>query len=63
MSRRWGEGAVWDEDPDNLTPSHERRMLFELASDLQSWPVRNVVVRGALDRAALEVARLAGQAE
>lgn len=39
----------------------ERLMLLELAADLQSWPVRNVVFEKALDRAAQDLARLASE--
>ena len=43
------------------TVSHERLLLLELATDLQNWPARNMVFRQALDRAADDLVRLAGQ--
>jgi len=51
-----------DRDDDDA-PSHERLMLLELAADLERWPARNAVFRTALDRAARDLVRLAGQAE
>ena len=41
------------------TPSHERLMLLELATDLQTWPTRSAVFRTALDRAADDLVRMA----
>lgn len=43
--------------------TQERLMLLELAADLENWPARNLVFRTALDRAAHDLVRLAGQAE
>lgn len=54
---RTGEEAAADSE------SHERLMLLELATDLESWPVRNLVVRQALDRAAQDLVAMAGKAE
>ncbi len=54
---RIGENAAVDSE------SHERLMLLELATDLQSWPVRNLVVRQALDRAAQDLVAMANRAE
>jgi hypothetical protein len=42
--------------------AHERLMLLELATDLESWPVRNLVIRQALDRAAQDLVAMAGKA-
>ena len=50
-----GAGDVMD------TPTHDRLMLLELATDLQGWSARNLVFRNALDRAARELARMASQ--
>ena len=52
---RAGEGAAADSE------SHERLMLLELAVDLECWPVRNLVVRQALDRAAQDLVAMAGK--
>ena len=41
--------------------SYERLMLLELATDLESWPARNLVVREALDRAAQGLVAMAGK--
>jgi len=43
--------------------SYERLMLLELATDLESWPVRNLVVREALDRAAQDLVVMAGRGQ
>jgi hypothetical protein len=53
---RSGEGAAVGSE------SYERLMLLELATDLESWPVRNLVVREALDRAAQDLVAIAGKA-
>ena len=45
------------------TEAHERLMLLELATDLESWPVRNLVVRQALDRAAQDLVAMAGKGQ
>ena len=50
-----GESAVLG------TPTHDRLMLLELATDLQGWPARNLVFRNALDRAAQELAKIASE--
>lgn len=50
---RAGESALPD------SPAHERLLLLELASDLQNWPVRNLVFRHALDRAAQDLVMIA----
>jgi hypothetical protein len=36
-------------------------MLLELATDLESWPAKNLVVRQALDRAAQDLVAMAGK--
>jgi hypothetical protein len=38
---------------------HERSMMLELASTLEEWPARNIVVRRRLDHVAREIVRLA----
>lgn len=43
--------------------AHERLMLLELATDLESWPARNLVVREALDRAARDLVAMAGKGQ
>ena len=43
--------------------AYERLMLLELATDLESWPVRNQVVRQALDRAAQDLVVMAGKGQ
>lgn len=45
------------------SPSHERLMLLELATDLQNWPARNLVFKTALDRAAEDLVRMASGAD
>lgn len=52
---RRGEEAAIDSE------SYERLMLLELATDLESWPTRNLVVREALDRAAQDLVAMAGK--
>ena len=52
-----GENAAAD------TEAHERLMLLELATDLESWPARNLVVRQALDRAAQDLVAMAGKGQ
>lgn len=42
------------------TAAHERSMMLELASTLEGWPVRNIVVRRRLDRVAREIVRMTG---
>jgi hypothetical protein len=43
--------------------AYERLMLLELATDLESWPARNLVVREALDRAAQDLVAMAGKGQ
>ena len=50
------EGSVESE-------AYERLLLLELATDLESWPARNLVVREALDRAAQDLVALAGKGQ
>lgn len=57
MHLRTGEDAATDSE------SYERLMLLELATDLESWPVRNLVVREALDRAAQDLVAMAGKGQ
>jgi hypothetical protein len=45
------------------TEAYERLMLLELATDLESWPARNLVVRQALDRAAQDLVAMAGKGQ
>jgi hypothetical protein len=52
-----GEDAAVDSE------AYERLMLLELATDLESWPVRNLVVRQALDRAAQDLVTMAGKSQ
>jgi hypothetical protein len=51
---RAGEDAPADSE------AYERLLLLELATDLESWPARNLVVREALDRAAQDLVAMAG---
>jgi hypothetical protein len=53
--RHTGEDAAADSD------AYERLMLLELATDLESWPAKNLVVRQALDRAAQDLVAMAGK--
>ena len=55
--RHFGESEEAAADSD----AYERLMLLELATDLESWPVRNPVVRQALDRAAQDLVAMAGK--
>ena len=41
------------------SPEMDRVNMLELASTLEEWPVRNQVIRHALDQAARELVRLA----
>ena len=50
-----GEEGAADSD------AYERLMLLELATDLENWPARNLVVREALDRAAQDLVAMAGK--
>ena len=59
--RRLAPDQALESEPALGTSTHERLMLLELAGDLQSWPTRNVVFEQALDRAAQELARMAGE--
>ena len=43
--------------------AYERLMLLELATDLESWPVRNPVVRHALDRAVRDLVAMAAKGQ
>ena len=43
--------------------AYERLMLLELATDLESWPARNPVVRHALDRAARDLVAMAAKGQ
>jgi len=52
-----GEEAAADSD------AYERLMLLELATDLESWPVRNPVVRHALDRAVRDLVAMAAKGQ
>jgi hypothetical protein len=52
-----GEDAAVDSE------AYERLMLLELATDLESWPARNLVVREALDRAAQDLVAMAGKGQ
>lgn len=48
------------EEPEAIgSPELERLMMLELASTLEEWPARNIVVRERLDLAAREIVRLA----
>lgn len=55
--RSAGEDAAADSE------TYERLMLLELATDLESWPVKNLVVRQALDRAAQDLVAMAGKGQ
>jgi hypothetical protein len=43
--------------------SDDRVLLLELAVSLQSWPARNMVFKTALNQAARNLIRMAGQNE
>lgn len=62
LSSARGRHAPSDEDAAE-SESYERLMLLELATDLESWPVRNLVVREALDRAAQNLVAMAGKGQ
>lgn len=49
------------EEGEAASESYERLLLLELATDLESWPARNLVVREALDRAAQDLVAMAGK--
>ena len=51
---------IGEEGPSE-SEAYERLLLLELATDLESWPARNLVVREALDRAAQDRVALAGK--
>ena len=52
------------DDPEEIgSPAHQRLMLLELASELENWPVRNIVYRHALDGVAREIMQLASHRE
>ena len=52
-----GEDAAADSE------AYERLMLLELATDLETWPARNLVVRQALDRAARDLVAMAAKGQ
>ena len=51
------------EDTATDSEAHERLLLLELATDLESWPVKNLVVRQALDRVAQDLVAMAGKGQ
>ena len=63
LSSTRGRRSPTGEDAAADSESYERLMLLELATDLESWPVRNLVVRQALDRAAQDLVAMAGKGQ
>ena len=61
LSSERGRHFAENEEPAADSDAYERLMLLELATDLESWPVRNPVVRQALDRAAHDLVAMAGK--